>query len=186
MTPNALLERVKAQFVLLLHDEPDKLEALLVQALNEYQDRAGAMQQVDISLLQQQEGGIAVPPYLLTVVSATDTDQVWHETTIRNDKLNVVPTRLSSPPFTVDYLVALSEFDLDSDELPRSATGMLQKYLRVLIEIPNTEREIYMRTASDMPLDGLYTLSELHERKKQLEDEMELSANMLLPSMILQ
>ena len=185
MTPNALLTRVKAQFVTLIHDEDDKLEALLVQALNEYQDRAGVWLKAEISFEQHKEGGIDVPPYLLTVASSHDTDQVWLEATIKSNKLNVVTTSLSTPPFTVSYLAALSEFDLDSEELPKTCTGMLQKYLRVLIEIPNTERETFARTAAGLPLDGLPQLNELHDRKKQLEDEMESTASMLMPAMIL-
>lgn len=186
MTPNALLERVKAQFITLLHDEDDKLEALLIQALNEYQDRAGAMLRVNIDAQQQKEGGISMPPCFLEVVSATDMDQVWHEATTHNEKLNVNITNLSTPPFAVDYLVALSEFDLDAGELPKTATGMLQKYLNVLIKIPNTEREMLMRSASGMPLDGLSSLSDLQALKEKLESEMETSANMLMPVMLLQ
>lgn len=186
MTPNALLAQVTAQFTMLLHDEPDKLSALLTQALRQYEDKAGVTRQVSISQLQQQQGGIDVPSYLLSVVSATDTDEVWHDTTIQNGKLNVVQTQLSAPPFQVSYLVALSQFDLENDELPHIAIVLLQKYLKVLIEIPNTERQMYMRQASGMPLDGLSTLTELNECKKQLEDEMESSANLLMPSMLLQ
>lgn len=185
MTPRALLARVKAQFVTLLHDEDDKLEALLVQALNEYQDKAGVWLVAEISKDQQKEGGINVPPYFLAVASAHDMDYVWLESTIKADKLNVVITELSAPPFTVNYLAALSEYDLDKAELPKTATGILQKYLKVLIDIPNTEREQYARTAAGMPLDGLPLLNELHDRKKQLEDEMEQTAGMLMPSMLL-
>lgn len=185
MTPKALLERVKAQFVTLLHDEPAKLEALLVQALNEYQDRAGALLSVEISKDQQKQGGIDVPSCLLAVAGAHDMDQVWLETTVKANKLNVVTTSLSVPPFTINYLAALSEFDLDKDQLPKESTGMLQKYLKVLIEIPNTEREQYARSAAGMPLDGLPQLNELYDGKKQLEDEMEQTAGMLLPSMLL-
>jgi hypothetical protein len=40
MTPNELLESVKSRFITLMHNEPDKLKNLLIQALRAYQDRA--------------------------------------------------------------------------------------------------------------------------------------------------
>ncbi|CCO46634.1 PmgC [Vibrio nigripulchritudo SOn1] len=185
MTPNALLERVKGQFVTLYHDEPDKLEALLIQALNEYQDRAGVIRSATVTLDQQKAGGIPVPLHFMAVVTANDVDQVWHEITTDDDTLNVITTDYSVAPFKIQYLEAISQYDLESDELPAHITGMLQKYLKVLIEIPNTEREQYSRSAAGLPLDGMPQLSELHERKRQLEEEMEEAGNMLMPSMLL-
>ncbi|MDI7855072.1 hypothetical protein [Vibrio parahaemolyticus] len=185
MTPNALLARVKGQFITLYHDEADKLEALLIQALNEYQDRAGVIRTVTVTLDQQKAGGIDVPPHFMTVVTANDVDQVWHEITVESDKLNIVTTEYSVAPFKVQYLEAISQYDLDNDTLPAHTTGMLQKYLKVLIDIPNTEREQYSRSAAGLPLDGMPQLSELYERKRQLEEDMEESGNMLMPSMLL-
>lgn len=185
MTPNALLERVKGQFVTLYHDEPDKLEALLIQALNEYQDRAGVIRSVTLTLDQQKAGGIPVPPHFMTVATANDVDQVWHEVSSSEDTLNIVTTDYSVAPFKIQYMEAICQYDLDNDVLPAHITGILQKYLKALIDIPNTEREQYSRSAAGLPLDGMPQLSELHERKRQLEDEMEESGNMLMPSMLL-
>ncbi|MCC8380443.1 hypothetical protein [Xenorhabdus sp. PB30.3] len=185
MTPNALLERVKSQFVTLYHDEPDKLEALLIQALNEYQDRAGVIRSITITLNQQKAGGIEIPPHFMTIVTANDVDQVWHEVTLDEDKLNVVTTAYSGAPFNIQYLEAISQYDLDQDELPNHITGLLQKYLKVLIEIPNAEREMYSRSAAGLPLDGIPQIAELYERKRLLEEQMEESGNLLMPSMLL-
>ncbi|MBT2909717.1 hypothetical protein PL84_03860 [Vibrio anguillarum] len=186
MTPNALLARVKGQFITLYHDESEKLEALLIQALNEYQDRAGVIRSLTITFDQFKSGGIPVPPYFMTVVTAHDADHMWHEVMVENGNLNVVTTDYSVAPFKVQYLEALSEYDLDNDELPQHATGMLQKYLKVLIEIPNTEREQYSRSAAGLPMDGMPQLSELHEKKRLLEEQMEESGSILMPSMLLQ
>ncbi|WFQ78120.1 hypothetical protein PXH59_00285 (plasmid) [Xenorhabdus sp. SF857] len=185
MTPNALLERVKGQFITLYHDEPEKLEALLIQALNEYQDRAGVIQSITITLNQQKIGGIKIPPYFMTVVTANDVDQVWHEVTLDDGKINVITTDYSGDPFKIQYLEAISQYDLDKDELPNHITGLLQKYLKVLIEIPNAEREMYSRSAAGLPLDGIPQVTELYERKRSLEEQMEEFGNLLMPSMLL-
>ena len=67
MTPRQLLESVKNRFVVLLHDEPAKLDALLMQAIGEYQDRAGFIANLGINEEEQKVGGVPVPCSLFAV-----------------------------------------------------------------------------------------------------------------------
>ena len=185
MTPRELLELVKSQFVTLYHDEPEKLDALMFLALTEYQDRAGVMQSLTLTHEQQINGGIELPPLFMSVLSAHDVDHNFHETKQVDRKLNVVTTRYSVAPYTIQYLMSLSDLDFEEGELPQHAIGLIQKYLKVLIEIPNTERERYARESAQLPTDGLPHLPDLHEKKEKLEEQMDELGNLLMPSMLL-
>ena len=186
MTPRQLLESVKARFVVLLHDEPEKLDALLVQAIGEYQDRAGAIRSLTITEDEQRAGGIAIPPHFLQLVGAQDQDGDYHEVEVVGDKINIpFVQRYSRPPYKADYLLNLKGYDLDNDNLPNASIGPIQNYLYTLIDLPNTGRVRQVNTASGLPVDHLQGEAEILQTKQQLEQEMEESGAMLMPYLIL-
>lgn len=186
MTPRELLDSVKARFVVLLHDEPEKLDALLSQAIGEYQDRAGAIANLMITQEDYQAGGIDIPLHFLQLVGAQDQGGDYHEVDIVGDKINVSGVnRYSQPPFKVQYLVNMKGFDLEDDTLPNASIGPIQNYLYTLIDLPNTGRVRQVNTAAELPVDHLQSESEILQTKQQLEQEMEEAGAMLMPYMIL-
>lgn len=185
MTPNELLESVKARFVVLLHDEPVKLEALLVQAIGEYQERAGVVFHVPITKEENDKDGIDLPAHFLEVVTAEDSLHAWHEAVIANGKVKLLTDKFSKAPFNLRYLVNLRDYDLDTDKLPNECIGLIQKYLYALIDLPNTERTRQVNEGAGLANDQLPGASELTERLRTIEQEMIDRAALLEPALVM-
>ena len=179
MTPLELLESVKARFVVLLHDEPAKLEALLKQAIGEYQDRAGA-----IVSIKTEKAELDLPPYYLDLVMATDSAHAWHEVIVDAGKLKVVADNYSQPPYSIQYLLDLRVIDLETGVLPPESIGLLQRYLYALIDRPNTERIRQVNLGAGLPVDQLPAASELTANIQAVEQEIIDRAAMLAPALV--
>ena len=186
MTPRQLLESVKNRFVVLLHDEPAKLDALLMQSIGEYQDRAGFIANLGISEEEQKAGGVPVPAHFLQLVGAQDSEGDYQEVDVISDRIVIVrPNRYAKPPYVAHYLLNLRDMDVESDHLPSACIGALQNYLYTLIDLPNTARIRQVNTASGLPVDHLQGEGEILQTKQQQEQDMEDSGAMLMPYIIL-
>lgn len=179
MTPLELLESVKDRFVVLLHDEPAKLEALLKQAIGEYQDRAGAIASITVD-----EAEVDLPPYYLDLVMATDSAHAWHEVVAESGTLKIITDRYSKPPYSIKYLLDLRSLDLETGLLPSESIGLLQRYLYALINLPNTERLRQVNLGAGLPVDHLPVVSELTSTIQTIEQEIIDRAAMLAPALV--
>lgn len=170
MTPNELLESVKPRFTPLLHDETDKLQALLVKALRAYQDRAGYVAHVRV---KKEDGfSVALPADYLELVNVNDATGDWVDADVINNKIEIANTWGLRWPLTVEYLVHLAALDLEKDTVPPTLVGIIQDYLEALIAIPNTNRIRRVSIASKVDVSDLPDENTLNERKKELEVDM--------------
>lgn len=170
MTPIALLETVKLRFTPLLHDEDEKLRALLVTALTAYQDRAGYIKRTRL----EKSGGysIALPADYLELVCITDKTGDWMDAEVIDETIEIANTWGMRWPLTMEYLVQLSALDLDNDEVPKTLVGILQNYLEALIAIPNYDRLRRVSIAGKLDVANLPDEATLYQRKTELEAEM--------------
>ena len=169
MTPNALLDLVKAQSQVLYLDST-KLENLLRQALGVYQDKAGLIRKLRFG---DDDTEADTPDDLLEIVVAADAEGRWHEYRMGETSITIVEQAGKSvKPYTVSYFVNLRDMDIDEDELPPEAVGPLSSYLEILIAIPNTARARQIATATGMQVE-YPSDEELRGRKENLELDME-------------
>lgn len=170
MSPQELLEGVLARFTMLLHDEPEKLEALLKMAIRRYQDRAGA---IGYFTLSDDPESHVLPPYFLQLVSVTDAEGNYHEAEIRQGNLHILrPNSRSVTPYRVCYLIDLTAIPLDIGILPRECIGLIEQYLYHLIELPNNDRIRVSNSAAGLPVDHLPAAGEVQARIDALEEAM--------------
>lgn len=170
MSPIDLLAGVCARFTMLLHDEPEKLEALLKMAIRRYQDRAGAVGYFTVS---DDPDSQSMPPYFLQLVSVTDADGNYHEAEIRQGSLHILrPNSRSVPPYRVCYLIDLTAIPLYTGMLPRECIGLIEQYLYHLIELPNNDRIRVSNSAAGLPVDHLPAASEVQARLDALDEAM--------------
>lgn len=201
MTPAQLLERTKRHFTILMHKEDDALQALCVTAIREYQDRAGFIAELLISEKEQKTGGVPLPPDWSSLLSAKDARAVYVSTDIYDremqDKpsvkhINVKPDVLNIAPYRVGYVQDIAS-TLEQEptafqtiELPTSVIGIIQKYLKVLIAIPNNERLRQTYRAMEHPAFEQITPDEVLESQKiAIELEMDEAQDFLPPLMIM-
>jgi hypothetical protein len=170
MSPNELLESVKTRFITLMHNEPEKLQNLLIQALRAYQDRAGTVSHFRI---EKADGlSIALPEDYLELVAVVDATGDWMYADIINNKIEIENTWGMRWPLTVEYLVQLSALDLDKGTVPPQLVGIIQNYLEALIAIPNTDRVRRASIFSKVDISNLADENTLNQRKTELETEM--------------
>ena len=171
MTPNELLDMVKAQLQVVYLDSV-KLTNLLRQALGTYQDKVGLIRKLPFG---DDATEAATPDDLLEVIFAADAEGRWHEHRMSETAITVVEqTGKSVKPYVVNYFVNLRDMDIEQDALPPETVGPLRDYLEVLIAMPNTARARQIATATgiqaEYPSD-----EELRNRKDLLELAMEES-----------
>ena len=170
MTPNELLETVKAQFQVLYLDSA-KLTYLLRQALGTWQDKAGLIKKITLGADKTEA---EFPKDLLSVAVVMDAEGRYHEAATDNGKVAVVEQFKSAKPFTIHYFVNLRDMDAETDTIPPEATGILLDYLKALIDISNTSRARQIATATVLQAE-FTSDEELRGRKESIELAMEES-----------
>ncbi|MCZ4061256.1 hypothetical protein O3W44_22255 [Pantoea sp. LMR881] len=170
MTPHELLDEVKSRFTPLLVREKNTLESMLRQALSAYQDRAGYIRRVRI----EKEAGVALPypeDYLSLVGVADKRGALVYSddfgTAIELDLLGS-----EHYPFTLTYLVNLSDRPFDKWVVPATIRALIMDYLEILIAINNTERKRRMSIAGKVDASAFPDDSTLYQRKIDLEANM--------------
>ncbi|MFM7010560.1 MAG: hypothetical protein ACKO0Z_14735 [Betaproteobacteria bacterium] len=210
-TPASILEAVKRQFPILLHGVGEGFENVLpeltIDAIREYQDRAGFSGELVITADQQAEGGIPLPVDWLEKTGADDVGSTFVSTEIYDKVIpalvagesdaplayiKAVPDRYQRAPFKVTYwrdVAATLEADPQAFEavvIPSNAVTLIKKYLYLLIAIPNSERLIAAYRGADHPAaENVVTVDVLMERKATLELEMDEQQDFLPPMMIM-
>lgn len=210
-TPATILEAVKRQFPILLHGVGEGFESVLpeitIDAIREYQDRAGFSGELVITADQQAEGGIPLPADWLEKTGAEDAGSTFVTTEVYDKTIpalvagepdtslayiKAVPDRYQRAPFKVTYwrdLAATLEADPQAFEtvvIPSNAVTLIKKYLYLLIAIPNSERLIAAYRGADHPAaENVVTVDVLMERKTALEIEMDEQQDFLPPMMIM-
>lgn len=170
MTPYKLLESVKARFTPLMHREELKLEALLVQALRAYQDRAGHIKKFRVE--RRDITSATKPGDYLVLVGACDKrgDMVYSDDF--GDELAFEYSWNTVFPVTVSYMANLADLDLHNDEVPAEIIGVVSNYLEALIAIPNFDRVRRASIAGKLDTSAIPDENTLNQRKLDLETDM--------------
>lgn len=210
-TPATILESVKRQFPILLHGvgegDENVLPELTIDAIREYQDRAGFSGELVITADQQAAGGVPLPVDWLEKTGAEDAGNTFVVTEVYDKVIpalvagepdtsmtyiKAVPDRYQRAPFKVTYwrdVVTTLEADPTAFEtvvIPSNAVTLIKKYLHLLIAIPNSERLIAAYRGADHPAaENVVTADVLMERKTALELEMDEQQDFLPPMMIM-
>ncbi|EBZ5074347.1 hypothetical protein EBP22_17320 [Salmonella enterica subsp. enterica serovar Typhimurium] len=72
----------------------------------------------------------------------------------------------------MEYLVHLSELDLDKGTVPPVAVGIIKDYLEILIAIPNSELDRRVSIAGKLDASNIPDEAALVQRRTDLENEM--------------
>jgi hypothetical protein len=210
-TPATILETVKRQFPILLHGVGEGSESVLpeltIDAIREYQDRAGFSGELVITADQQAAGGVPLPVDWLEKTGAEDAGNTFVVTEVYDKVIpalvagepdtsatyiKAVPDRYQRAPFKVTYwrdVAATLEDDPTAFEtvvIPSNAVTLIKKYLHLLIAIPNSDRLIAAYRGADHPAaENVVTADVLMERKITLELEMDEQQDFLPPMMIM-
>lgn len=168
-TPNQILDEVKTRFTPLMHDESDKLTALLTQSLRMYQDRAGYMKRYRI---QSRDEAVSRPADMLALVGVSDRlgDLIYSDD--YGDSLSLELNYHTPYPVTVFYLANLADLDHETGVVPPEIIGIVSNYLEALIAIPNTDRVRRVSIAGKLDVSNLADEQTLHQRKLDLEADM--------------
>ena len=206
-----LLDSAIRHFPMLLHGMGEGEEAILrslcIDAIREYQDRAGFVASLDITADQNTLNcGVALPVDWLEKISATDSCHVLVSTCIYDNEtepgvvvkyIKAVPDSYSVAPYVVTYfrdiagMLSASIPDegpdpFDTVSIPAEAVGIISRYLKALIEIPNSSRLAEVYRGMDHPAAEQITPSDtLLERKTAIELEMDEQQDFLPPVMVL-
>jgi hypothetical protein len=188
MTANELLDEVKLRFYSLLHNDADKLEALLRQALGAYQDRAGVIEYITINALEKNVAGVqyfSVPSdFLARVMVKSKTGNFVQSIYVRSEKYMTVG-KGALVPLSLSYFVNLRAVDLDEYDIQPDIIGLIQEYLEILISIPNSERNRRIALAGNLDISDIPSEESLYTRKKDIEERMK-SAKSALPMVSIQ
>lgn len=210
-TPATILEAVKCQFPILLHGIGEGFENVLpeltIDAIREYQDRAGFSGELVITADQQAAGGVPLPTDWLEKTGAEDAGNTFVVTEVYDKVIpalvtgepdtsltyiRAVPDRYQRAPYKVTYwrdMVSILEATPVAFEvvvIPSNAVALIKKYLYLLIAIPNSERLIAAYRGADHPAaENVVTADVLMERKITLELEMDEQQDFLPPMMIM-
>lgn len=199
MTPNEILKEVMQRPLVLYHDDPDRLERLLRQALGKYQDKAGAILEV-----WGESDAFEIPANFQAVAGCCDSKRrymPWRwgskdvETEVVDDEgnvvtetetiktINVVVGRKHVAPYCLYYFCDLRHWDGETD-LPPDCSFLLADYLEALINLINVERQkaAYFDMGMAQAAQELPSLSELRQRVTELELMMEDNKALIPPA----
>ena len=180
MTPIQLLEDTKRRFMVLYHDDPEDLRRLLHQALAKFQDKAGY-----IAEFWTWDSTIEVPDGFQAVASVSDKRGryvPWRMCPASNGKAIVLaPLDKNESPYCLYYFLNLRKWPHEKD-LPGDVPPLLEDYLEALIALQNTERQRNAMNLTGQMTQDLPPVSELKQRVREIEMEMEDSKNIIVPA----
>lgn len=168
--PANLLARVVSTYQVMYLD-PARLTALLREAIDTYQDKAGFIRTAQFG---DHDTEIQTPADLLEVIGVVDAEGRRHEYTVGVSSIAVIQQRKSVTPYALTYFVNLRGVDIDAGTLPAEIIGILAKYLTALIDMPNTQRARQIASATGLQVE-YPTDEELRARKENIELEIEES-----------
>lgn len=177
--PAQILESVVSRFPMLLHSEPDKLNALLVKAIGKYQDLAGFMGKCRFTETDIQDGAAALPEYFLTNIVLKDANGRYVCSEAWGDSLEIELTGYERFPLTFQYLENLRDADYDKIDIPADAINLLSDYLELLIMSPNSDRLRRVVVAGKLDASDIPTESELATRRTELEEKIRAAKAMI-------
>lgn len=170
MTPIQLLEAVKQRFTPLLVTEKATLESKLKQALSAYQDRAGHVQRVRV---RKEDGAtLPYPDDYLSLVGCVDKRGMLVYSDDYGTAIELDLMGREVYPFTLSYLVNLSDRPLDTWIVPPTIRALIMDYLEILIQIPNAERQRRVSVAGKLDASTIPDDATLYQRKIDLEANM--------------
>ncbi|MFH1984777.1 MAG: hypothetical protein ABIL58_23295 [Pseudomonadota bacterium] len=135
MTPEDIIDRVKARFDVLYFDDSDKLETLMADTMGTFEDRAGAVRSFPIA------AGVttaAVPADFLAVATVYGADGAFVDHSLGTGYITIS----GSPryPVTVQYLVNFREMGMTAD-LPAESIGLIAAHFEAKLAVQNARRE---------------------------------------------
>ena len=156
MTPQEILEEVKNRPLVLYHDDPERLERLLRQALGKFQDKAGAILET-----WGEKGSFEIPPHFHAVAGCSDAKRrymAWRfgeiekEVVVETNEFGVETVEVQKvttidlvigakheAPYCLYYFADLRHWPLD-EKLPPDCSALLADYLEALLNVVNIER----------------------------------------------
>ncbi|MAD46091.1 MAG: hypothetical protein CMH98_13905 [Oceanospirillaceae bacterium] len=191
-TGNDLIEQSKAEFGILLHKEPEKLEALLKRALTEFQARAGVLQSVELLPEQADDNGYYDLPefYAGLVVCEGSTGSIVDAKVVSVPDDNggtVGKIKIAGAPawgpYTFRYHMNLRNVPLDR-ELPVECVPIVGSLLSKMIDLPNTQRLRQVRQSEGLDTNDLESDQELKQRITDALNDIALRAQVLPMVMI--
>jgi hypothetical protein len=175
MTPRELLDSAKKRFPVMYLSEPIQ-DDLLEEALDTYQRIAAPFKEITTAGV---DTVIDLPADFLSVVVCVDAFGRWHKVLVGETALQVCTNVKSEAPFTIHYFVDLATMDIEAGTIPADCVPLLRKYLRILLNIPNTKRHREVMAATGIQVD-LPSSEELENDKTAAEQEME-DAQAIIP-----
>lgn len=179
MTPNQLLTAVKSRFVTLFHNDTTALNGLLRQSMGAYQDKAGVVKKITIGHGQLT---VSIPENFDGLIACGNKNGTRVTVSVSEDgkSFDLSSVRSSDYPLTLSYFVDLRGVDLDAYPLPSEAVGLISDHLELLIQIPNSAREIRVAAAGGLDASHIPNESELRARIANIELDME--SQLVLPT----
>lgn len=181
MTPVQLLQEVKGRFAVLLHDESDKLDTLLKQAVTKYQDLAGFMTKARITADNVSNGEATLPERFQTRVIVKDAKGRYVRSEVWGNKIELTLSGSEEYPLSLMYLESVRDADFSTFELPAASVSMIADYLELLISSPNAERLRRIAIAGKLDASDIPTEESLATRRAELEERMKNSRAILPP-----
>ncbi|QFT40116.1 MULTISPECIES: hypothetical protein [unclassified Vibrio] len=186
MTPNQLLEEVKARFPILLHDDEKALLSLLRKALAKYQELAGFNEKHRVNESDLDEyGACDLPPLFAARLVVKDKSGRYVKSEHWLGKLELTLKGTEVFPITILYLQDVMNADLDTFQLPATSISLLGDYLELLISIPNAERQRRIATAGKLDTTDIPAEPDLAMRKTELETSMRANRAIVPPISLL-
>jgi hypothetical protein len=135
MTPQDIIDRVSSRYDVLYYSDQAKLQALMLDTLGKFEDRAGAVRSFQI--LSPDTLG-PIPADFLAVATVYDAAGRFVDFDVSGDTVSILGTY--SYPVTVQYLVNFRAIGMD-ENLPASSIGLITSHFDAALAIHNARRE---------------------------------------------
>ena len=179
-TPNEILKRQIDKFDPLFYDNEEQLNGLLREALLAYQMKAGVKKTLTITqndFLLKKKGALLKPKGILSILHAYDNCNRFLDCELIGDSV-VINENPKAWPVRVIYYENIADMDYENDRIPVEHEDSIGRYLYTLIAIENCKRERAAREQAQLGFEGLKTVQEYEDEKKQLLEEMNETSHM--------